>query len=238
MIFKYDYKVGLNSINNNYEITNKSILEYLENIADMHSTSVNNNIEDFNNSNYTWVLIEWNLKVIKRPKYGDEIEINTWCKNLDDRFAYRDFEIFLNGEKCIVASSKWLIVNFETKKISKITCDFINQYLPENKEAIENKKLKKLNIQETYDLSTKVSIRKSDIDINGHLHNLNYIDLIRELMDFSEEYNEFRIVYKKEIKYGDNIIVSKRLIDDKFCFVLKSEDGIIHAIAEYSNNAL
>ena len=28
----------------------------------------------------TWVLLEWKLQVIKRPKYGQKINIDTWAR--------------------------------------------------------------------------------------------------------------------------------------------------------------
>ena len=46
-------------------------------------------------------------------------------------------------------------------------------------------------------------IKRSDIDVNHHLHNINYLDLANEALpddvyNNNKEFDNFRIFYKKE----------------------------------------
>lgn len=224
MIFKHKFEVGLNNINPNYRMTDKAILECFENIAAMHSDSIQNGLEDINQRNLTWVLIEWVLDVQDRPKYGDKISVRTWVKPSLTRYIYRDFEIRVHGKVCVRATSKWAIIDTQTKTIVRAGKDLLEAYQPEAEDAIVNYTLGRLSILDKYSLNKKVSLRKSDIDMNQHVHNLNYLDIIAELMDFGEQFNYLRIVYKKEIKYDDKITVCRQNLNGTAYFLIKDQN--------------
>ena len=69
------------------------------------------------------------------------------------------------------------------------------------------------------------------------MHNLNYLDIVNEILSDEEEQKEFdfvRIDYKKEIKLNDKIEVLKKVEDNKYCFLIKSKDAnTVHAIIQY-----
>ena len=68
------------------------------------------------------------------------------------------------------------------------------------------------------------------------MHNLNYLDIIDEVLDdeeFEKEFNFVRIDYKKEIKIDDKIEVLKKVEEDKYYFLIKNKDtNSVHAIIE------
>ena len=55
---------------------------------------------------------------------------------------------------------------------------------------------------------------------------------IGELMDFGEQFNYFRIIYKKEIKYGDQITACRQNADGTAYFLLKDQAEQPRAIIE------
>lgn len=237
MIFKEKFKMKLNDINKNEQIKNKALFECLENIAARHADSINHGIKDIPNIGTTWILLCWQLKVIKRPRYGDILEIHTWARGANKCFTYRDFEIYVNGKKCVVAASKWLLVDIKKGRPTRVGDEIIQKYQPEYGKSVfgidDFDKLKELD---KYDSKKKFLIRKSDIDINGHMHNLNYLDIVDEILndeEFEKEFNFVRIDYKKEIKIDDKIEILKRVEGDKYCFLIKNIDtDVVHAIIE------
>ena len=80
-------------------------------------------------------------------------------------------------------------------------------------------------------------VNRFDIDINKHMHNLNYINLAYEALPEevyeNEEFNVVRISYKKEVKLGDILICKYKKENQKHVIVIKSEDEkTLHAIIE------
>ena len=65
------------------------------------------------------------------------------------------------------------------------------------------------------------------------MHNLNYLDAIKEIIDIDKELNNLIIVYKKQIKYGENISISMLKENDKYAFKMFNKDnGEIKTIIE------
>lgn len=233
MIFKHNFEIGLENINKEKEVTNKSLLQYLENSSSKHSESVQDSITDIIDNGVTWVLLEWKLQVIDRPKYGEVLEIYTWIRNSTKLYTYRDFEIYVNGEKKVIASAKWLLVDKNTLRPLRITDELLSKYEPElDKRVFEELEFEKIIEQEEYKKEIEYPIRKSDIDINNHVHNLNYLDMVYEILDV-KELNNVRILYKKEIKYNDRIKVFSLSNSDKnYIKIVDIDNNIVNSLIE------
>ena len=205
MTFIENFKMGLTDIEKDNKIKNIAILKMLENIGSYHSDIAGYGTNDIPIKKLSWILLDWKLKVIKRPTYGENLEIHTWARVANKFFTYRDFEIY-DGNKnlCAIATSKWTLVNIEEGKMSKITEDVINSYKPEEKEVFEKEKLEKLQEPKEFISNITYTVKRKDIDINKHMHNLYYLDLAYEALP-EDVYNtnifdNVRIMYKKEIK--------------------------------------
>ena len=122
---------------------------------------------------------------------------------------------------------------FSTRS-SSLSEEIISNYKPElDKNVFNEIEFEKLKELKEYDNELNYAIRKSDIDINNHVHNLNYIDMAHEILNEEKVYDNIRISYKKEIKYGDKIKVIVKVKDQKYYFTIKNiESGIVNAIIE------
>ena len=240
MIFKEKFKMGLKDIDKNNLLKNRAILEYLENIGSFHSDVAGYGAEYTGKTGIAWVLLGWKLKVLKRPQYGQELEIHTWAKLGSKVATFRDFEIYDNNQNlCAIATSKWTMVDIRKGKITKIDDEVINAYKVESKNVFQKLELEKLKIPSNFDYKTEYTVKRKDIDINGHMHNLYYLDLAYEALP--EEIYEKRpfdnvnIQYKKEIKLGEKVICKYAKVENKYNVTIFSEDEKnVHAIVELS----
>ena len=238
MIFKEKFKMGLNDIGKDNKIKNISILKILENIGGYHSDTVGYGSNDIATNKLTWILLDWKLKVLNRPKYGQTLDVHTWARIGNRFFTYRDFEIYdEKGILCAIATSKWTLINIEEGKMERITEEVIEKYNTEEKEVFPGEKLDKLQMPEEFLSSINYTVKRKDIDINKHMHNLYYLDLAYEALP-EEVYNlrpfdNVRIMYKKEIKYGDTVECKYAKKDDKHIVVILSKDNKqLHSIIE------
>lgn len=232
MVLRHTFEVGLESVNGKYEMTDKRIFACLEDIATMHSHLARNDMSFIAELNQTWVLIEWVIDVRKRPVYSDVIEVATWTRKEKSRYALRDFEITCNGEVCAVASSKWLVVDIDSRKIIRLTDEFTRRYMPEERAVLDISSLSRLSVRDDYDRAADISIRKSDIDMNGHVHNLVFMDYLAEVRDFNETDSFMRITYRKEILYEDTVKVKRVEKEGMTYYAILGEDGTVYALAE------
>lgn len=239
MIYQEKFKIGLKDVWKEKEVSNKAILEYLENIAAYHSDSVGYGINTSDITHLTWILLDWKVKVIKRPEYGQVLEIHTWSRDIIKCYAYRDFEIYDENHKlCVIASSKWLLINNQTGKIAKVEKEMADKYESETEKSVfQEKEIEKIKLPKNYKSSIIYQTKRKDIDVIGHMHNLYYLDLAYETLPEKiynqESFNEIRIMYKKEIKLEDTVICKYAYEENKHIVVIQSEDEkILHAIIE------
>ena len=239
MIYKEKFKIGLKDVWKGDEVSNIAILEYLENIAAYHSDSVGYGVKTTSETNLNWLLLDWKVKVLKRPKYGQVLEIHTWSKNIEKFYAYRDFEVYDDENNlCVIATSKWLLVNSKTGKISRVDPKMAAKYESEpQKEVFKVDDLEKLKVPNNYEREIIYTVQRKDIDVIGHMHNLYYLSLAYEALP-EDVYNlrpfdNLRIMYKKEIKLGESVKCKYAFENEKHIVVIESEDSkTLHAIIE------
>ena len=239
MILENEYTIKLSEIGKDNKATNKTILSYLEDIGGVHSNQAGYGIFEIPQTHLSWILLEWKLKVIRRPNYAEKIKIKTWSKGAMKFYTYRDFEIYdQQGNIIALATSKWVLLDIEKGKIVKIESEIIDKYQPElNKTVFEKDPFDKVKEPGEYKSESTYTVRRADIDVNNHMHNLNYIELANEAIP-EEDYrgalfNEVRISYKKEIKLGETVNCKYAFEEDKHVVVIKSEDNtVLHAIIE------
>lgn len=211
MIYEEYMKATLEDFGKNGNMTERGILRVLENIACYHSDSLGCGAADREKTGIAWILLEWKVKILRSPRYGEKLRVTTWSRGVATFCTtLRDYEIYgENGELCVIASSKWAFVDLKLGKISKIEESTIAHYQGEDKSVFGEKDLIRLREPKTYSSETEYRIRRTDIDLNSHVHNLCYLDFAMECLPEdiyqTESFHEIRISYRKEIVSGEQI---------------------------------
>lgn len=239
MIFKGEFKIDIRDIDLENKLTNRAIMNYMEDMACRHSDEAGYGINDISKTKRIWLLLDWKLKVFDRPKYGDAIKVYTWSKGIERCYAYRDFEIYDSKENLIaIASTKWILMDSENFKLVKAEEGMASKYNEElGRKVFEKEELNKLIEPEQYISEMECKIRKTDTDMNNHVHNLNYLDLAYEILPYNisncQQFENVRITYKKEIKAGSTVKLKYSKQEDKNIVVIKNiEETCIHSIIE------
>ena len=112
-------------------------------------------------------------------------------------------------------------------------------YKPEDEKVFEKDEIDKLKETENLDKYINYEVKRADIDVNKHMHNLNYLKLAYEALPeevyYSKEKSNVRIMYKHQILLGEKVKCYYNNIDGKDIITVKSQDdSILHAIIELS----
>ena len=230
-MFSTNYEIGVDNLDKNRIVTDKEIFRILENAFAKHSNSLKVGLEDIIKMGYTIVLLSWKLEINNRPKYKDKIKVNTWVKETSKMYFYRDFEIIINDDVAVKATSKWMLLDIKTFK-PVMNLELIKKQNPIDKDVFNIKEIKRLKELDNYSKRLDYYIRKSDIDLNNHVHNLNYLDMALEVID-DKYYSNIEIEYLKEIKYDDKIIVMSEKTNDKYYIKIYNEtNNVTSALIE------
>lgn len=235
MFVEENYYIGFRDVTPGKELSNTSLLGFLENNAGIHSNLVNNGMND----KTTWVLLAWKVRIIKRPKYSEYIKVQTWSRCMEKIYAYRDYKVYDKENNLIaIASSKWAYLDLENGKILKLSTELEEMYETENICAFENleeAEFQKLKEPDNYKSNIEFKITRNMIDTNHHLHNIYYLDIAKEAIPeecfLKKEFDDIEIMYKKEIKCGDTVKAFYSEEDGYHLVTIKSKDeNALHAI--------
>ena len=236
MIYTYSFKPGMDDINPDYSVKNTAILRMLENAAGFHSDTIGNGILTIEETRKAWALLDWEYEIISPLTYGMELTVKTWSRGYVRTFAYRDYEIYNGDTLCLKATSKWFIIDIDRRFPVRLTEDIMTPYQSEPHHVFDNEEIEKLFEQDNYEDAGTYTTRRSDEDIVGHVHNVNYIQMINEYLSPEEmtSIKHVHISYKKEIMAGETVLIKKQhLPDGKYCFSINSMDGKdIHSLCE------
>lgn len=229
MFVEHKFYVGLREIGKDNLLSNKGILAALEDAGCKHSEMAGLGITNINETKRSWVILSWRVKVISRPEFNRTLNVKTWSRKMDKLYAYRDYNIFDENNNIVaLASSKWVLIDYENGKIVKLSDKISDDFKLENKSAFDDENEIELNIN--YKIKNRIcyKITKAQIDLNHHLNNINYLDLAKEILTESvDSYNELQVLYKKQIMLGEEIyIYNCESEDTKYIVITDQEDNL------------
>ena len=183
---------------------------HLLNCAGFHASDRGFGIASLNEDNYTWVLSRLAIELDEMPYQYEEFSIETWIENVYRLFTDRNFAILnKEGKKIGYARSVWAMINLKTRKPADLLSlhdGGMATYMIGAPCPIEKPTRIKVTTQE---VTTTLTAKYSDIDINGHVNSIRYIEHILDLFPL-ELYKEkrirrFEMAYVAESYYGDQL---------------------------------
>ncbi len=239
--FDHIFEIGFRDVGMSNKLTNRALLGYLEDIAGMHSNEAGFGLNDIERTGYTWILLNWKVRVFSRPIYGEKILVKTWARKAEKFYTFRDYQVFDGSNNLVaIATTKWVLINAKTMGIEKIPADVIEKYYPENVSVFEGEnEVSKLADPKNYSSFITYRVQRKDIDINKHMHNIYYLDLAYEALpdDVFDNcrFQNIEIMYKKEIRFGETVKCFYSYVDNSHYITIKSEDEkTIHAIIKFN----
>ena len=181
---------------------------HLLNCAGFHASERGFGIAEINENHYTWVLSRLAIELEDMPRQYEDFSINTWIENVYRLFTDRNFELQdKNGKTIGYARSVWAMISMETRKPADLISlhgNSLGQYVSDRECPIDKPGRIKVSVDAPVE---EYQTRYSDIDINGHVNSIKYIEHILDLfpMDTFKEkqVKRFEMAYVAESYYGD-----------------------------------
>lgn len=217
-VWEEEFRVRAYEIDGNGVANLASLCNYLQEAAGNHAALLNVSIDDLGKDNKTWVLSRLRLSISKQPAIGETVKVRTWPSGTDRLFTTRDFEMFdKNGEVLVKATSVWLVIDRTTRRPSRLPESVVKLIRPDTPRALTVDLHQQLAEPDQTVLRSELIARRSDLDINGHVNNVHYIEWAIEPMDdaFLKEYRpvEINVQFLAESKERTNVISNINEID-------------------------
>lgn len=188
-----------------------SIFNFLIEIAWEHAQVLDWGFDALKRNNYFWVLSRMYIKIEKYPRWQDKVTVKTWPTGTESIYAFREYEVINpEGEVIIRASSAWLILDLDTKRI--IRPDSLSdsfQKFAQHKICRYPDRFKANGKAEDLQFSP---VLFTDLDINQHFNSVKFVERALNFygIDFLNEniVSEIEVNYLKEGMPEDSIAVS------------------------------
>ena len=192
---------------------------HLLNVAGFHSHDRGFGIDRLNKEHYTWVLSRLALEMYDLPMQYESFTIETWVENVYRLFTDRNFAVLNKEGKAIAyARSVWAMIDTETRKpvdLMAIHDGDIAGYICDKDCPIDNPSRIKVSSKEPVAI---LPVKYSDMDINGHVNSIRYIEHILDLFPvdaFKEKrVRRFEMAYVAETMATDTMAYYMDKVDD------------------------
>lgn len=192
---------------------------HLLNVAGFHSHDRGFGIDRLNKEHYTWVLSRLALEMYDLPMQYESFTIETWVENVYRLFTDRNFAVLNKEGKAIAyARSVWAMIDTETRKpvdLMAIHDGDIAGYICDKDCPIDKPSRIKVNSKEPVAI---LPVKYSDMDINGHVNSIRYIEHILDLFPvdaFKEKrVRRFEMAYVAETIATDTMAYYMDKVDD------------------------
>jgi acyl-ACP thioesterase len=226
------FRVRTYEVDPQRRLTLRALCAYLQEAAGMHAARLGASMERLAESGLAWVLHRMKLELSGWPRQGDDLEVRTWPSRFDRVLADREFEVVSAGARVAVASTRWAVADVRLRRPVRIP-DFILAIPVGERPAPLTIGREELPAVTRPVLTRAFPVRRSDLDVVGHVNNTQYVGWVAETLP--DEAAALRpaaleIVFRQEALYGDVAVCeSESLTEDggpAFAHVLRRQsDG-------------
>lgn len=207
-VWKENFKITSFQVDFQENIKPTHLMQLFQEAAGNHAQHLGAGYSELVEEKLFWALSRIRVEVLRMPKWGDEIHIETWPCSLVGPFFRRDF-IFYNDHNEVICRgvSGWLLISTENMRPQR--ADRLSFELPFNqgKYALESFP-DRINGKAELPVFSK-KILYNEIDVNNHVNNTRYLDWVMDCFDsnfyLAHELKSFSLEFLSEMHWGDEV---------------------------------
>lgn len=224
------YRLTYDMINRYDQLSLCAMMDIFQDVANLHSIQSHNSFEELKEKKMFWVVTRMKIIILDNYFSLDLVNATTW-HNKSTRFdVNRQFLLLQDDKEKVKISSKWVVINSETRGITSMS----DVFLHEEYDELEFSKLKKIRpFDLELDQSYSFTVEASMIDRNLHMNNSQYAIVIYNAIKLkaNELIKSFEIDFIKELRYLQKAKVAFVKVDKMIYIKIYSSDNIVNARA-------
>ncbi len=228
MKFIHHLKAQSYHINRFGDVSTPFLFWYMQEIAWEHARVLGFGFEDLRGDQLFWVLSRFYVNIDRRPRWTEEFTLETWSRGTDGFYAYRDFRFLgAHGEEIIRATSTWLVLDLETRRIQRL-----GQFrsFPPYEESLLGFNAGKVDSPVSSEVLQFDPVLFNEIDINQHFNSGRYLERINNSYPFdfhrSHTLREMEVNFLKEGLPEDRLSVMQQRVTplEHLCSIQRESD--------------
>ena len=209
-IFEYPFDITEKYTDGNHQMRTGDFARMMEEITERHLSYYGVRQELQADGHKTWVILWSQMEIERKPEYGEKVILRMWPGKMKVGMYTRKYGLYTaEGEKLAGVGSMFAIMNLDTRTIGDSVPAV--QKMPVCKLSDEPE-LPKMMMQFPENLSeqTARTVKKEELDKNGHLNNAHYLDWIDELAAMSGHHQVMKVWvrYDHELRENDIAVLN------------------------------
>ena len=233
LAYACDYTVQMYDIDSRRRMTVAALVRLMQEASMQNVMQMKVSVWDMEAMSLSWVLLRKQLTINRLPMNGEKISVVTYSCGFEKFFTFRDYKVFDENKELVAwSSSTWLLMNTAERSMVRIP-EFIlalESQMPPPEECLPRPKAK-LPKFENAGTSKPFRVDWHDLDFNGHLNNVFYIQWMLEALpdEILQEatLREFDIFYKVEAHWKDALMSEIQQVGERNFLhrLVRIEDG-------------
>ena len=224
----YSFQIQPQYVDFQFRATMASLGDILLTAAQFNADDNGFGLRRLNEMECSWVLSRIAIEMKRFPEQYENIQVETWVEevgraNTTRNFCIRDEKNEIIGNACSV----WVFFDMKTRRAKDLkTLEGIHEYA-NGEPGMIGKPIKISAVEgEDYD---GFKVKYSDIDINGHVNSIRYIQWISDCFSLDCyrkcSVKRFEINYMNEMLFDDFVdIVGQQIESGDFRFEIRKGD--------------
>ncbi|MGE5345352.1 MAG: acyl-[acyl-carrier-protein] thioesterase [Acidithiobacillales bacterium] len=189
----------------------RALCELLQESGGRHAASLGVGAADLGPMGLAWVLIQWSVRIEACPAGHAALTVETWPSGLTERTATRDFLLRDAGGGLLArATSHWVMLDLQRRRPVRMP-DVVRRIPLAPRPRALDEGLLRLPAPGPSAEAAEFTVRWSDLDANGHVNNLAYVEwtvesVPREMLR-SSGFRRFDISFRAETGDGATVRV-------------------------------
>lgn len=234
-IFEKQWLLNFTQCYSNGQLTYSELNNLLQVSASEHAELLGFGYQNMLNADQSWVLSRMLIEISAMPQNTQYITIRTWIQNFTGSRTQRNFEVLLNDQVIVTASSLWVVFNLKSRRPDKLTLNTDHMVYRAEKQATK-RPVDKVNGRLTFNTVEDYLIRLSDLDIAHHANNVKYMewcfDTVPPQQVLSTRVMQMEMNFLRELHYNDRVQIGVDSVSapqQTFCI---QKDGQLHFLMQ------
>lgn len=231
-MYSFDSRIRYSECDENCKLRLDALMNYFQDASTFQSENLGVGFSYLVPRNLVWVLVSWQVEIIRYPALGEEVEIGTLPYDFKGFIGSRNFCMKTKGGEMLAkANSIWTLLNFDSMKPALPPADMLEKY-PVEPRLDMNYEGRKITVNDGGACEEPIVVQRQHLDSNNHVNNAQYIIMAIQYLPQDFEVRNLRVEYKKQAHLGDVLIPYVVTEGDKVVISLRDDTGAAYVNVE------
>ncbi len=206
MAYQFESRVRYSETDMKQKLSLVALADYFQDCSTFQSESLGRGIQYLKERQRVWVILSWQIEILRRPDLGEKILVRTWPHEFRAFYGHRNFALLDEQENYLAkANSVWVLLDTETGRPVKPDPEHISMYGMEPPLDMEYSS-RKVQVTGEGIRKNSFSVCRHHLDSNNHVNNGQYIYMAEEYLPSDFEVKKLKVEYRRQAHLHDVIV--------------------------------